>query len=72
MRKLLLAAALGAMLSTSIGCIIPAYSGDPQRRVPELIHTSENLRQILDEWERIWFLDQPSHMTPYRMHGGII
>ena len=27
---------------------------------------------LLDEWERIWFLDQPSHMTPLRTHGGII
>jgi hypothetical protein len=34
--------------------------------------TSENLRLILDEWERIWMLDQPSHMTPHRTHGGII
>ncbi len=72
MRKLLLAAVLGMVLSSSVGCIIPAYSGDPQRRVPELIYTSENLRQMLDTWERIWFLDQPSHLTPYRMHGGII
>jgi hypothetical protein len=30
------------------------------------------MRQALDEWERLWFLDQPDHMTPYRTHGGII
>ena len=72
MRKLLLAAAFGMMLSTSIGCIIPTYSGDPNRRVPQLIYTSENLRLITDEWERVWFLDQPDHETPYRTHGGII
>ena len=71
MRKLLLAVACGMVISTSIGCIIPAYSGDPNRRVPELIYTSENMSDILDEWERIWFLDQPSHLTPYRTHGGI-
>jgi hypothetical protein len=72
MRKLLLAAALGLMIGTTAGCIIPAYSGDPARRTSELIHTSESLRLILDEWERIWFLDQPDHETPYRTHGGII
>ena len=72
MRKLLFAAVLAMTLGSSVGCIIPAYSGDPERRVPELIYTSENLRQILDTWERIWFLDQPSHLTPYRVHGGII
>ncbi len=72
MRKLLLAAALGMLISTSVGCIIPAYSGDPVRRTPELIYTSEGLRLSLDEWERIWHLDAPDHSTPYRTHGGII
>jgi hypothetical protein len=52
--------------------MIPAYSADPTRRTQELMFTSENLRLFLDDWERIWFLDQPSHMTPYRTHGGII
>lgn len=72
MRKLLLAIACGMLLSSSVGCFIPAYSGDPARRVPELMYTSENLRLFLDEWERTWFLDQPDHETPYRTHGGVI
>lgn len=72
MQRLLLAVIAALCLGTTTGCIIPAYSGDPIRRTQELIFTSENLRQVLDEWERIWFLDQPSHMTPYRVHGGII
>ena len=72
MRNLLLAAVLGMLLSSSVGCIIPAYSGDPNRRTSELIWTSESLRQVLDEWEQIWFLDQPDHMTAWRTHGGII
>jgi hypothetical protein len=72
MRKLLLAGMLGLLTCTSIGCIIPAYSGDPARRTQQLIYTSENLRSILDTWERVWFLDQPDHCIPYRTHGGII
>jgi hypothetical protein len=60
------------LLSTCTGCLIPMYSGDPIRRARQLIHTSEDLRAITDEWERIWFLDQPSHMKPYRTHGGIL
>jgi hypothetical protein len=72
MRKLLLALACGLLVSTTVGCIIPAYSADPVRRTQQLIFTSENLRLILDEWERIWMLDQPDHMTPYRTHGGLI
>lgn len=72
MRKMLLAALLGLFVATNVGCIIPAYSGDPVRRTKELIFTSENLRQVLDDWERTWMLEMPSHATPYRTHGGMI
>jgi hypothetical protein len=47
------------------------YSSDPNRRLSELLKQSEDLRKIEYEWERIWFTDQPSHMTPERVHGGI-
>ena len=72
MRRLLLAAILSLGASSFTGCAVPIYSGDQPTRTEELIYTSENLRQIVDEWRRIWFLDMPSHMTPYRTHGGII
>ena len=72
MRKLLLAVVFGLLVSTTAGCLIPAYSGDPNRRVQQLIFTSENERLLLDEWERFWMLDQPDHQTPYRTHGGLI
>ncbi len=72
MRKLLYVALLGLLLSSTVGCIIPAYSGDPARRTQQLMYTSEDLRLLLDDWERIWFLDQPSHLSPYRTHGGLI
>ncbi|MEX2142736.1 MAG: hypothetical protein WD894_26005 [Pirellulales bacterium] len=72
MRRLILAALAFASLAPSTGCFIPAYSGDPQRRSRQLLTTSDDFAQILDEWERIWFLDQPSHMSIYRTHGGIL
>ena len=72
MRRLILATLLGLALCNSVGCFIPIYSGDPAVRTKELLFTSENMRMILDEWERIWFLDQPSHMGPFRTHGGVI
>jgi hypothetical protein len=72
MRRLLLAVTLASALGGSLGCILPAYSGDPVRRTQQLIWTSEELRLLLDEWERFWMLDQPAHTTPYRTHGGII
>jgi hypothetical protein len=59
-------------LMPMVGCIIPAYSAVPQRRAEQLIYTSENLRTLVQEWERFWFLDQPDHMTPFRVHGGVI
>ena len=72
MRKLLLATVLGLGLASSTGCLVPLYSADPVRRTQQLIFSSEDLRHLLDDWERIWMLDMPSHLTPYRTHGGLI
>ena len=72
LRRLLLGTLLAVATLANAGCFIPAYSGDPQRRARQYLHTSDDFAQILDEWERIWFLDQPSHMSIYRTHGGIL
>ena len=71
MRSPMWALLLFVAISCHTGCIIPGYSGDPRIRARELVITSENLRMVLEEWQRFWFLDQPSHLTPYRTHGGI-
>jgi hypothetical protein len=72
MRSFCLAIIAAVVLAFNTGCLIPLYSADPARRAQQLIFTSEDLRSFLDEWERIWFLDQPSHLKPFRTHGGII
>lgn len=72
MRRVLQLTILAVCLSTSVGCFLPIYSARPERRVQQLLFTSEDLRMIVDEWERFWFLDSPSHLTPLRTHGGII
>jgi hypothetical protein len=72
MRLVFTAIVTAGWLAVCAGCFIPLYSADPARRAQQLIFTSEDLRTFLDEWERIWFLDQPSHMKPIRTHGGII
>ncbi len=72
MRNWLLAAIAACTLGANAGCLLPIYSADPARRAQQLIYTSEDLRSALDEWERIWFLDQPSHMKPYRTSGLIL
>ena len=71
MRRALVSALLAALVLGNAGCFINIYSSDPNRRIIELLNNSEDLRQIEYEWERIWFTDQPSHLTPERVHGGI-
>ena len=72
MRRCLVAVILSLLISSNVGCILPAYSGDPARRTQQMIYTSEDLRALMDQWERFWFLDQPNPLTPIRTHGGII
>lgn len=64
-------ALLAGMALGNTGCLINQYSSDPPRRMRELLNNSEDLRVIEEEWERIWFNDQPSHLNPQRIHGGI-
>lgn len=47
------------------------YRSDPDVRTKQLRDQSEDLRQIQNEWWRFWFNDQPNHLTPERVHGGI-
>ena len=72
MRRIFYTALLCVLLSTSVGCIIPIYSAERARRTQQLIFNSEDFRALLNTWERFWFLDQPDHMTPQRVHGGVI
>ena len=72
MRKWLFSIVLVGLSLSNTGCILPIYSGDPAERTEQLIYTSENLRNFKDEWFRFWLIDQPSHMSPVRTHGGIL
>ena len=47
---------------------VPIYSVDPARRTRQLMFNSENMRNAGDTWERFWFLDQPSALTPYPVY----
>ncbi|WP_391564901.1 hypothetical protein [Allorhodopirellula solitaria] len=70
--RMVFSAALMMTAMTSVGCFLPIYSARPERRVQQLLYTSENLRAMVDEWERFWQLDAPSHLTPIRTHGGVL
>ena len=71
MRRLLLLATVGVLALANTGCFVNLWSSDPNTRMEQLMYASEDLRQIEGEWRRFWFTDQPSHMTPVRVHGGV-
>jgi hypothetical protein len=72
MRRLLWNLAMLTLLClSSTGCVLNQYSSDPVIRMEQMLIDSENLRQMHDEWRRFWMNDQPSHLTPYRVHGGV-
>jgi hypothetical protein len=44
---------------------------DPNARMEELMNVTEDIGQIQGEIRRFWMIEQPSHMTPIRVHGGL-
>jgi hypothetical protein len=70
-RQIWIFLAMALLTFTSTGCIINQYSSNPTVRMEQMLIDSENLRQMHDEWRRFWMNDQPSHLTPYRIHGGV-
>ena len=61
----------------SISAADPDAANSPQgpayrpARVQELLSDAEKLRAAGEDWDRFWFVEQPSHMTPFRTHGGL-
>ncbi len=71
-RRIILALFAGvAGLVGGTGCV-NQYGSDPLIRMDQMINQSEDYRQIGETWRRFWFNDMPSHMTPERIHGGIM
>jgi hypothetical protein len=71
MRRWILTAVVALISLSNTGCILNIWSSDPNIRAQQLLNVSEDLRQIRAEWNRFWMLDQPSHLTPVRIHGGV-
>jgi hypothetical protein len=44
---------------------------DATARMRQLLNQSEGSGQIRRQWHPYWLVDQPSHLTPDRVHGGI-
>ncbi|MBM3994868.1 MAG: hypothetical protein FJ303_12045 [Planctomycetes bacterium] len=53
------------------GLFLNTYSTDPMIRMEQKMIDSENLRQMHNEWRQFWMNEQPSQLTPYRIHGGV-
>jgi hypothetical protein len=45
---------------------------DANMQIDSLSSQSEDYRQMQEEWLHFWMVDQPSHMTYERVHGGIV
>jgi hypothetical protein len=74
MGKLAKRLTLGAFAAVAVwqaGCV-NQYASDPVIRMDQMINQSEDYRQIGEFWRRFWFNEMPSHMTPERIHGGIM
>jgi hypothetical protein len=72
MRRLCLLVVFLVLSLGNTGCFINMWSSDPNDRLKEELIVSENLRQAKNEWRRFWLLDEPSHMTPSSLHGGVM
>ena len=69
-----LAAALLAGLGLVVGCAPGLKNLSPQRspadRMKELLNDSDGSGVITEE-DRIWLDEEPQHLNPQRIHGGI-
>lgn len=72
LRRLAVIALLLSSAVMEVGCALPMWSPNRERRAKQQIFQSENLRHVPNIWERLWNLDTPDFATPYRTHGGII
>jgi hypothetical protein len=72
MRRFSTLAALAVLaISTSSG-FLKIENPDSFVRMERCLIETENPRETSDEWRRGgWIQDQPTHLTPYRIHGGV-
>ena len=60
------------MIAAKIRSCWGGFSDDPNRRMQQMLNTSEDLRKIEEEWSYPgWFTDQPSHLTYDRISGSL-
>ena len=60
-----------ALLTGNLGGLNWCPQTNNATRLDQLYNVSENERIREDAWERFWQIDQPAHLTPVRVRGGI-
>ena len=67
---------LAAMCTPAVAAPVPKElrkaPSDPAQRAEVPADESENHRKMGEILRRFWFNDQPSRLTPERIHGGIL
>ena len=53
-------------------CLNAVPINHPKFLPSQELNVSETHGPVGVAWERPWQIDQPSHMTPTRVHGGIM
>ncbi len=71
MQRFLFLSVIAVLGLANAGCFMNQYSSDPTIRLEQNLNHSEDLRQMQGEISRFWMNDQPSHLTPIRVHGGV-
>lgn len=66
---LVAAAVLPALVAA--GCYVNRYSSDPKKRTQELLEAPAEPPTTKTRSQPAWLTDQPSHLTPERVHGAI-
>ena len=62
MKSLAMLTLLAGALFLTTGCESPAYTaGEDARRVGR--HASYDLLQMTDDWNDLWLIERPSHLT---------
>ena len=71
MKQMFFVIAVALLAASNNWSFLDSAPSEPDARMEQLLNQSEGSGQIQGEWARPWMNDQPSHLTPIRVHGGI-
>jgi len=74
LRCITLAVWVGVVLTIPAGCCTRTCGDGPLRQdeLSKQPERQEDLRQFGENWRTIWYNDQPPHLTPQKIKGGVL